>query len=103
MPKSSQFEQGADPQAQWEWDRQQNIIDEIDNMGLPTPTDGTDPPLTAEQATALKRKNEARAVQNYLEKTFFASDEVNAAVDQADAEWVAANPPPPKEEKPDEE
>lgn len=76
---------------QWEFDRQQNIIDTIDaetRAGV-----YSSDPLA--EGTASVRRREAVAVQNYLVQKNIENDQVNEAVDAADEAWVAANPAPP--------
>ena len=73
---------------QWEYDRQQNIIDEIEAGMGPSTSD------TADAETAEKLRFEARAVQYYLVRKNTTSEEVTEAVRASDEAWVAANPPP---------
>ena len=87
----------ASSQDQWEFDRAQNLIDQIKgDIAAGKYSNPTD------LATAQKREREQIAVQNYLVKKNVASEEVNAAVDVVDAAWVAANPRPPAPPEPEE-
>ena len=83
---------------QWQFDRQQNIIDQIDaSEPIVSPASSSE----ADIKTANKRRAEALAIQNYLIGINVESQSVNDAVDQADADWVATNPPPAGDGEPE--
>lgn len=82
---------------QWEFDRQQNIIDTIEQ----NTKSGVYADESLELATAEKRRDEALAIQNYLIGKNLESEPVNTVLDRVDQDWVAENPPPPQEPVPD--
>ena len=77
---------GASEQDQWEFDRQQNIIDQI----AADKTNGVYADDPTAEVTVDKRSREAQAIQNYLLKKNLASETANEA--------VAANPRPKESE-----
>lgn len=78
------------PQDSWEYDRQQNIIDSIDaaSKGQSESAD----------LTLLRRRQLAVNVQKSILRRLGQDNAANDAVNQADAQWRAANPPPLSED-----
>ena len=94
MTEIDTFRAKAAPRDQWEYDRQQNIIDTVDDAPVINGLADTDP---ASYETAKIIRAQAVAVQNYLIQNTLKSEEVIEIVEASDDQWRADNPPPPIE------